>query len=290
MAVWFSSGAFESRGIDDILRDAKARSVDRVEVSSGMAYSSELHRHIRDAANHMRFLVHNYFPPPEKPFVLNIAALDDAGRTQTRDLCHTAIALAAELGAPFYSVHAGFAASLKPELLGRPAAQAAALTAGDIDREAAYAAMVETVRHLADFAAEHDVGLLVENNVISPLYLEKMPLNPLLLTRPDDLEPFFADVGRDNVGLLLDVGHAKVSATAEEFRPEAFVEAAAPFLRGWHLSDNNGREDSNKPFSGNAWFIPFLDQFPNAEVIIEVYRMDAAAMAQQRAVVEQALA
>lgn len=290
MPVWFSSGAFESRGIGDILRDARTRSVDHVELGSGTAYSPELFSHIRDAANHMRFLVHNYFPPPEKPFVLNIAARDDAGRARTLDLCHTAIALAAELGAPFYSVHAGFAAALKPELLGRPAAQAAALTAGDIDRDAAYEAMVETVKQLADFAVAHGVGLLIENNVISPLYLEKMPLNPLLLTRPDDLEPFFADVGRDNVGLLLDVGHAKVSATAEEFQPESFVEAAAPFLQGWHLSDNDGREDSNQPFNGDAWFIPFLNQFPNAEVIIEVYRIDADVMAQQQSVVERALA
>ncbi len=289
MAIWLSSGAFESSGIDTVLQDARQRSVDHVELSSGTAYSRDLLGQIRDAAGPIRFLVHNYFPPPEEPFVLNIAARDDTGRRQTSALCHTAIALAAELGAPFYSVHAGFAAALKPELLGRPAAQAAALTAADIDRDAAYAAMVETTRQLADFAAGHGVALLIENNVISPLYLEKMPLNPLLLTRPEDIEPFFTDVGRDNVGLLLDVGHAKVSSTAEGFRPEAFVEAAAPYLGGWHLSDNDGREDSNRSFDGDAWFMPLLGQVPEAEVVIEVYRMDAETMARQYAVVERAL-
>jgi sugar phosphate isomerase/epimerase len=233
--------------------------------------------------------VHNYFPPPETPFVLNIAARDEDGRTRTRALCRTAIALAGELGAPFYSVHAGFAAALKPEQLGRPADQAAALTAEDIDRDAAYAAMVETVRELADFAAGKGVGLLVENNVISPLYLEKMPINPLLLTRPDELDRFFGDVGHDNIGLLLDVGHAKVSGTAEGFAPEAFVEAAAPYLRAWHLSDNDGRADSNQPFDGNAWFMPFLKDFPGAEVVIEVYRMDAKTMRRQHGVVESAI-
>lgn len=289
MAIWMSSGAFESRAIEAILRDAESRSVDHVELSSGTAHAPDLLQRVRGAAGSMRFLVHNYFPPPDKPFVLNIAARDDDGRSRTHALCQTAIALAAELGAPFYSVHAGFAAVLKPELLGRPAAQAAALTAADIDRDRAYDAMVETVRQLADFAAEYGVALLVENNVISPLYLEKMPLNPLLLTRPEDLAGFFTDIGRDNVGLLLDVGHAKVSANAEGFRPEAFVEAAAPFLRGWHLSDNDGREDSNKPFDDHAWFSPFLKDFPAAEVVIEVYRMNADVMADQYAVVERML-
>ena len=55
-----------------------------------------------------RFLVHNYFPPPADPFVLNLASANADIRQRSLDLVSDALALSARLGAPFYSVHAGF--------------------------------------------------------------------------------------------------------------------------------------------------------------------------------------
>ena len=283
MAVWFSSGAFNATDVAGVLAEAQMLGIQGIELSSGLACSDEEMKlvHAEHAAGSQRFLVHNYFPAPAKPFVLNMAALDEESLHASKQLARTALMLARDLGAPFYSVHAGFAARLRPEQLGKPKEQAASLSAADINRSAAYAAMIENVRELGDFAATLGVGLLLENNVISPLYLESMPVNPLLLTEGREICRFFDDLERDNVGLLLDVAHTKVSATALGFRADDFVDQVAPHIRCLHLSDNDGREDSNQPFGPDAWFVPRLPEFRHCEIVVEAYRLKPQVMLSQ---------
>ena len=61
-----------------------------------------------------------------------------------------------------------------------------------------------------------------------------------------------------NVGLLLDVGHLKVSAKTEGFSAKKAMIKLKPFIKGYHLSENNGLSDTNEPFSDNAWFFDHL--------------------------------
>jgi len=292
VSVWFSSGAFKSRDISNVLSEAESLGIQGIELSSGMSYQQDILAPVRaqNKADKQRFLVHNYFPPPEIPFVLNVGALDEENLVKTREMGRFSLQLAKELGAPFYSIHAGFAARLKPEQLGKPKEQARSITADDIDREAAYEVMIQTVREMADFAATLQLDVLIENNVISPLYLEKMPLNPLLLTEGKEAAQFFVDIDRDNVGLLLVVAHTKVSATALGFKPDAFVEQVAEHVRCLHLSDNDGREDSNQPFDETAWFIPWLKDFSDREMVIEAYRLEPEVMLSQRDLLERIIA
>lgn len=275
MSLWVSSGAFQTRDIDGVLAQARNNGVTRIELSSGLTYRSDLLDVVRAAndAGDLEFLVHNYFPPPEKPFVLNVAA-EGIGLQKTRDLCRNALHLAKDLGAPFYSIHAGFAASLRTEQLGRPVEQAKTLTASDIDRSAGRARMLETVRAIADEAADLGLSLLIENNVISPLYLDQMPINPLLLTQASECVAFFEEVARDNVGLLLDVAHVKVSAAAQGFDPHRFIDDVAQWVGCIHLSENDGQQDTNQPIRANSWFVPRLKDFVNCPWVIEAYNLD----------------
>lgn len=288
MAIWLSSGAFRTRDITTMLTQAQAAGISNIELSSGMDYAADILQPVREAhtlGSH-RFLVHNYFPPPEVPFVLNIASPDPDCLAQTRAFGEQALHLAKELDAPFYSIHAGFAARLRPEHLGQPGRLATDLAAADIDRTGAYEVMVETVRHLADHAATLGLDLLIENNVIAPEFMERMPINPLLLTGSGEIRCFFDDVQRPNVGLLLDVAHAKVSATALGFSPEDFVGDVAEYVRCLHLSDNNGRVDSNQPVNSGAWFLPRLKDFRGCEIVIEAYRLEPDEMKAQLALIQ----
>ncbi len=54
------------------------------------------------------YLIHNYFPPPITPFVLNLASGNETLRNQSIKFVAETISLSAKLGAPFYSIHAGF--------------------------------------------------------------------------------------------------------------------------------------------------------------------------------------
>ena len=289
MALWVSSGAFKTRNMGDLMEQAQAHGINNIELSSGMEHASDMLTRIRQARarEDFRFLVHNYFPPPKVPFVLNIASLDPQGLAMTRTFGEEALRLAHELGAPFYSIHAGFAAQLRPEHLGSPGGLASALTPADIDRTGAYDIMVQTTRHLADCAASLGLDLLIENNVISPVFLERLPINPLLLTEGREITRFFDDVQRPNLGLLLDVAHARVSATAQGFSPQRFVEQVGDKVRCLHLSDNDGRQDSNHAISEDAWFLPMLKDFRDCEIVIEAYCLEPEQIHAQLALIQR---
>ena len=291
MNIWMSSGAFKTSNLSEMLQTAKTLGLSNIELSSGLSHDPAAVELARHAAQDgfFRFMVHNYFPAPAAPFVLNIASLDPDGLMQSRAFAEAAIALADEFQAPYYSIHAGFAAALKPEHLGQPGRLASMLKPADIDREAAYEVMIETIRHLAECAAKRGMDLLIENNVISPLFLERMSINPLLLTEGEEISAFFNDLQRDNVGLLLDLAHARVSASACSFSVYDMIEQVAPFVRCLHLSDNDGREDSNQPVSPETWFLPLLKGFPHCDFVIEAYNLEPEQMQQQLNLVQQHL-
>ena len=83
---------------------------------------------------------------------------------------------------------------------------------------------------------------------------------------------------RPNVGVLLDVGHLKVSAESLGFSADAAVRTMASHIMALHLSDNDGAQDSNQPIREGSWFWPVLSEvLAGADVtsVLEVYRLTA---------------
>ena len=289
MSIWMSSGAFGLRTVAEVLDQAEATDISHIELASGLKADETLPAQLQRADRAgQKLLVHNYFPAPKKPFALNIAALDPAAREVSVRFAETAIGIAADAGAPFYSVHAGFAVALTADMLGKPEVQSTFVEGRKIDREASLQVMDQTVRHLADVAADQGIGLLIENNVVTGGQVSGGKVNPLLLTDPDECASFFNTVDRPNVGLLLDVGHARVSGQALGFDPAAFFDTCAPWLKAFHLSDNDGLRDSNQPIQADSWFLSALQRFADLPKVIEVYNIDAETMHAQIALVRRA--
>ncbi|MBX7199425.1 MAG: sugar phosphate isomerase/epimerase [Rhodospirillaceae bacterium] len=282
MTVYVSSGAFQSRSIAAVVDDAVRLGITHVELSSGLAHAPALEADIRRGMDlGLTFLVHNYFPAPADPKVLNLTASDPDDLAWSIAHCKRAIDLSLVVGGGFYSLHSGYAAALKAHQLGKPDEQAEAFKHAAIDRDAAYTLMIRSVREVADYAGGKGKSLLLENNVISPVYLAKAPANPLLMTDAAEIVRFMKDVDRTNVGFLIDTGHTKVSGTALGFDPHAFLDAVAPYVRALHLSDNDGREDQNLPFDENAWFYPRLKEFRDVPWVLEAYKLDDDIMKRQ---------
>ncbi|MEQ8508619.1 MAG: TIM barrel protein [Rhodospirillaceae bacterium] len=269
-----SSGAFRTNTISDIIQDALRLNVSHVELSSSLQHDPNYVTSIQlglDSGLH--FLIHNYFPAPAKPAVLNLSATTQENLDWSISHCKTAIDLTVLVDCPFYSLHAGYAAPLTASLLGKPKEQAAAMKEISIDRERAYGTMLNSVQDIADYAKQHGKLLLIENNVISPMYLNELPENPLLMTDADEIEQFMSDINRSNVSFLIDVGHARVSATALGFSPYEFMERTKPFTSALHLSDNDGKEDQNLAYSANSWFWELLEHYQDIPHVIEAYAL-----------------
>ncbi|MEQ1861198.1 MAG: sugar phosphate isomerase/epimerase family protein [Chthoniobacteraceae bacterium] len=284
--IFISTAAFGGATLREIIARCEAHGVAHLELSSGVRLEADWRDIARAARDRgMRLLVHNYFPPPADPFVLNLAATDTAIRERSLAFCRDAIDLAAELGAPFYSVHSGFSLNLTPAMLGHPELQAAA---GRIPRDAARATFLASVRELLPRARSAGIRLLVENNVLSPRYRQREAENPLLLCDAAEVLWLMHEVADPALGLLFDTGHAKVSATALGFDVREFVAGVAPHIGKWHVSDNDGITDQNRACREDSWFLPALRAHP-APVVIEVSALSPADILQQSALLRAAL-
>ena len=61
-----------------------------------------------------------------------------------------------------------------------------------------------------------------------------------------------------NINLLVDVAHLKVSAKTLKFNPKKFLSNCRKWIKGYHLSDNDGNNDTNDLLTKNSWFWPYL--------------------------------
>lgn len=288
MNCFLSTGAFGGQSLREIIPQCIEHDFD-VELSSSVRHTPDMMNDIKPAMDQVRFLVHNYFPAPATPFVLNLASGDSAIHEKSVEHCRTAIDLCTEVGSPFYSVHAGFAFHLEPGDLGKPEAQRKLDQSRHFSREDAYQRFVNTVKELGVYARSRNTGLLIENNVVAAENLDSNNESPLLLTTPDEILRFFKDLDDPSVSMLLDVAHAKVSARTFGIRLEDYFEKLSPYIEALHLSDNDGLRDSNKPFDEDAWFIPFLADFRSKTFVIEAYRLTIDQMSSLKNTVQKAV-
>ncbi len=281
--LYISTGAFKTRDVGEILDVSLGAGIHHLELSSGACFAEDMLERVRQYhGKPMSYLVHNYFPPPREPFVLNLASTDVAILARSREHCRKAIDLAEELESPFYSVHAGAAMNARPEDLGRPQIH---LVHQNIDQ--AYENFVESAAGLAQYAASRGLRLLIENHVVAPFNLIEGENRFLFASTAEDILRLMEDVDAPNLGLLLDVGHLKVTAASLGFEPSRLVERVAPYVRAFHLSDNDGKSDQNLPFGREAWFMDLLPDFPHSTYILESYRLEPSEIrACQEAVLE----
>ena len=280
--VFVSSGAFGRRTVEDIIASAGDEGVRHIELASGTRHDSGdgLSHVLEDAGRQgYAFLIHNYFPVPAESFVLNLASADPANLERSLSHVRNAIDLCALVKSPFFSFHCGFCIDPSPDDLGR------ALRGATIPPDQAMAVFVDCVQGLAEYAGDKGVDLLLENNVLSPMNAGKVQL---LGVTPDEIEVLLRRIDRRNVGLLLDVGHLKVSAVTLDFDMNAAAARLAPLVRCCHLSDNDGTEDSNQVISADAWFWEPL--LKNLDVppywVLEAYNLRLQTVAQQMALIE----
>lgn len=211
----------------------------------------------------LQFLIHNYFPPPAEPFVLNLASPSLQVRQQSLDLVFQALQLTAQLGAPFYSVHAGFITD--PTSFGKtsfifplPESPEAALEATE--------RFLASLNTILDYAEKLGVMVLVENNVCTEDLRDR-----LLLQTADEFLALFDRITHNNVGILLDTGHLRVSAHTFGFDPIDFVNQTAPYVRAFHIHDNDGTADQHRVIAPDGWVMDVLRRpaFASLSVVVE---------------------
>lgn len=271
MEIFVSSGAFSGvKTLDQLIPVCKSHQILNVELASGLRANDNLVQSLTLNPN-INFLLHNYFPAPPKPFVLNLADLNSENRNRSIIFVENALKVCSACDVPFYSVHAGFVATLVPEDLGRPERQKFEVTTSQYEKSLAY--FTESIINLSQVAKSLDVRLLIENNVHA---VPDPGLSHLLLSTTDDIHNFFEQISLDGVGFLLDVAHLKVSSNYLEFDPYDAIERLAPWISALHLSDNDGSRDTNDLCRTDSWFWSPINHNCHGNIvpILESYRLN----------------
>lgn|GEM_PF-2069429 len=236
--------------VDDLV----AAGLDRVELSHCPPLTEgELDR--LAARTDVALNAHNYFPPADPPFVMNLASPDPENLALSLGMGRRAVAINAALGATVYAVHAGFCAELSVKSLGK------GLEFGPIaPPEQVEATMIASLRELADFGAAQKtpVTIAVENHPVEARNLIDGENKLLPFAEPGQLRALIKKVDRPNVGILLDVGHLNVSASVLGFDRTAWIDDAQDLVVQLHLSDNDGVADRNWRIQPDSWVIALL--------------------------------
>lgn len=273
------------RTLPELLASLTGAGIDRIELGWAPPHSGlELPQGL--AAFPARWLVHNYFPAPTRPFVLNLASQDIVTLERSREFCRQAIRLSADLGAPFYSVHCGFLAEFEPGSLGRKLEYAEIC-----DYERGYATFRTSLQLLLLEAKAVGIRLLVEPNVVAPFNLINGRNLLLMLAEPREFTRLLTDLPDTFFGVLLDLGHLKVTATTLGFDMLEFITAVAPAIGAFHVHDNDGTNDQHQPVSADSWTFEIIRQprFAGRPVVNEAKFESVPAMAAHCEMINQLL-
>lgn len=246
-----SSICFKEKRLEKLLNYALTEGFTNIELSGNINYMPEslLKKTLKKYDGKINLYIHNYFPVPRRPFVLNMGHLDTVRRSIRH--CKKALELCSYLGIKYYSVHAGMAFNPLPHDLGRSQMYISA-----IDFLESRKILIDAFLGLAEYAAESGVTFLIENNVVAQ-FNSPAGINERYhfadIYESMFLHPLFE---HPNIAVLLDVGHLKVSANTVKFEPEEFVRLHMNKIKAVHLSENDGRLDRNLSVAEDSWFWP----------------------------------
>ena len=248
--VYISTGGFNLPGYQ-FLEKYKNKKI-YIELSGGKFHKKNDTKIIKLRKKKLKYRLHNYFPPPKNPFVLNLASSNNKVLNLSLEHICKAIKLTSRIGAKYYSFHAGFLVDPMVDRLGKKFD----LTKIQ-NRKKCLSNFRKNLLKVDAYAKSQNVKILIENNVVTKKNLNVFGQNPFLLTNPKEILYFFSKLPK-RIGLLVDVGHLNVSAKTENFDRVKALKKIGKFIRGYHLSENNGISDSNKKINKNSWFLDHL--------------------------------
>ena len=266
MKVYISSGGFNKITPELAINKLKSYGVKNIELSGGVYSKKTLQKLVAKKKN-FNFQIHNYFPPPKKPFVFNLASNNPKIAKLSFEHAKHAIDCSKKLNSKFYSFHAGFLCDIKINELGKKIKKRKLY-----NRNKSISLFINRVKKLSKIAKKKNIDLLIENNVITKKNKNEFGSNPLLMCDPKETLKIAKQFPR-NTKLLIDVAHLKVSSKTLKFSLSEMFNICNKYIGGYHLSDNNGKSDSNSMIKYNSWFWKYLNNNLNY-FSLEVYNLN----------------
>jgi len=264
--IYVSSGCVKNKKIKDSVQELVNNGFRNIELSGGTENYAGFEDDLLELQYkyNLNYLCHNYFPPPQDHFVLNLASLDDEVHSKSFDHLCKSIELSKKLKSPKFGFHAGFFLDIKVSEIGRKITKHKLF-----DTNEATQRFYESYNKLNIMAG--DLKLYIENNVFSSTnYKTFSGENFFMLCEYKDYIEFTKNI---NFNLLLDVAHLKVSSKTLNLNFEYEFNMMINNSDYIHISDNDGFHDQNHSLKRNSNLLKLINgnNLRNKDFTLEVY-------------------
>jgi len=251
--IFLSSSCFKKNNIKEVLDLALEYDFKNIELSGGCQYTESCIEDLLDYKKKYGFnyLVHNYFPPPEEDFILNISSQNTALRQKSVEFARKSIKVSYLLGSPIYTIHTGYLTDLHLSHDGEHFLPDRDYV--NVRRDVAIKCLIDSVEILCNYASTFNIHIGLEN-----LFPESSKYNFSLMCALEDIDEilsYFSTI--NNLGILLDLGHAYLSSKLLNFNLNHFLNVLMSKYKEkiieLHLSDNNGKKDIHLVPEINSW-------------------------------------
>lgn len=226
------------------------------------------------------YIVHHYFPPPRQPFIINLASQDAAVLARSREQVIKSLDFCQSLGIRLFSFHGGF--RVDPDNGLNFSWQDA------VPHEIAFNTFIESVSEINHYAQERGVRLAVENNVLARHNLVDGQNKICLFCEAEDFTRLWERIPSANMGILLDLGHLKVTSHWLGFDRYEFINRVKDRVFALHVHDNDGEVDNHRPLDATSWCLEIIarKQFRNLPLVLESWKLSPAQVMQQVNLIE----
>jgi len=264
---YVSTACLSERNLNQNLKTFKKLNIKNIELTGNILYE----KNYQTILNHYKlkygfnFLIHNYFPIPKKPFMLNLGTENSFLNKKSVDNCLKSIELCNQLKLKKFSVHAPFLVNFKTSEAGKK------IKERKISSKTKILRIFKKNFNLLKKYVDSDVKLYVENNVLSKEnFLNFNKQNPLMLTSFKDYDDMRQEV---DFMPLLDTGHLKVSCKTLKLDFTQEFNNFSKYTDFIQVSDNNSFLDQNKKIKYGSLIYKLLKSLKNKKntYSIEVY-------------------
>jgi len=264
--IFISSSCIRSNHIKDSILQLVEMGFKNIELSGGTQYYDlfvDDLLFLKEQYN-LNYRCHNYFPPPLKPFVLNLASLDNNIHNLSIEHLKKAIRLSHHLSSTKFGFHAGFYINISHNEIGKKISHQDLYNIDECIK--LFCTSFDELKKLSK-----NVELYIENNVLSySNYKNFNNQNPFMLTTSEEMISLRKHI---NFELLLDIAHLKVSSKTLGLNFEDEFSVMFEQSKYIHVSDNDGLHDLNHPLEKDSRLVDLIknsDSF-NKDFTLEVY-------------------
>ena len=207
------------------------------------------------------YLIHQLFPPPKESFILNLASTDKEILQKSMNQIKISIDFCKEHKIPLFSFHSGFR--------GDPNDEFRFNFEEKLDYDSAFNIFSNALIELVKYSNSRNVKIAIENNVLADYNLTDNKNEILLMCELWEYEKLFEIKELENLGLLIDLGHLKVTANMLKFDPEKFLNGLKHRVCALHVHENSGVKDEHFCINKGDWATNMiLKHFKNKDIPI----------------------